>query len=69
MSSFSTRTFVGIMDGHCPNCEEPILKHIKKLYPELSLDRLDILYAIPRSRLMKLQTYGSPGYLRHCWDY
>ncbi|OTA73382.1 hypothetical protein M434DRAFT_39170 [Hypoxylon sp. CO27-5] len=63
------RTFVGIMDGNCPNCEEPILKHIKKLYPELSLDHPDILYAIPQSQLMKLQTYGSPGYLRHCWDY
>ncbi|KAI0842578.1 hypothetical protein F5Y06DRAFT_130376 [Hypoxylon sp. FL0890] len=42
------RVFISIMDGgYCPVCKDPILGNIKALYPNLSLERLDILYTVP----------------------
>lgn len=44
------QVFVNIMDGNrCPSCKRAILSRIKQCYPELPLDRVDLIFRIERS--------------------
>ncbi|KAI1416240.1 hypothetical protein F5Y13DRAFT_129247 [Hypoxylon sp. FL1857] len=55
------RIFVAIMDGSpCPECHSPLIPRIKTRYPGLSLERLDIIFAIPRHKTGYFLDMDSP---------